>query len=79
MVDGDALSGAARGVTGAVAGARIALGAALDDRVIGVGQGGHCHGSLGVHAISADPAAGNSLGVLPVHVPVRYILLLPSA
>ena len=66
MVDGDALSGGAGGVTGAVARARIALRAALDDGVVGVGQSSHCHGSLGIHALSADPGASDSLGVLQV-------------
>ena len=62
------LSGGAGGVTGAVAGAGVALGAALNVGVGGRGHGIHCHLGLGVHALAADPGACDSLSILQVHV-----------
>ena len=63
----DALSGGAIGGAGAVAGARVALGAPLNDGVLGVGGGLHENVGLGVDALAAHEAVSNSLGALHAH------------
>ena len=63
----DALSGGAIGGAGAVAGARVALSAALHDRVLGVGGGLHEDVGLGIDALAAHEAVSNSLSALHAH------------
>ena len=64
LLDSGALSGGARGVTGAVAGAGVVLCAALDGSIVDLCGGAHEHISLGVVALSVDKAVSDSLGVL---------------